>query len=183
MLPLTQTSLRPLDDMGDRLQNALVVDSTESHARGPTHLLEHGSTLVGLAQFWRGGPDDLAIFVGECGRLPSSATAPTRSSTSGTSAVLRRCLILDVWAAEVLTTRSRKDLFKIDFAVFDGSQSAVQGRAPLIARASRLALNIKFVGQFVDDFSRMWIHWWKEDAVNEGGMSKPLLLYAVHAGD
>lgn len=158
---LSQAGLGPLDDMRDRLQNALVIDSAESHTIGPAHFLKHGSALVCCSQLWRGGPHDLAIFVGEGGLVTSATT--TRSSAR--LALVSGGPRLHVWAAKVLATRTREDLFEIDFAVLDSSQSAVQGRPSLIARTGGFALDIEFVGQFVDDFARVRIHGREEDAM------------------
>lgn len=158
---LSQAGLRPLDDVRDRLQNALVIYSAKSHAAGPAHFLEHVSALVGCSQLWRRGSDDLAIFVCE-GGLVTSATS-TRSSARFTLVSGRPRL--HVWSAKVLATRTNKDLFEVYFTVLDSSQSAMQGRPSLIARAGGFAFDVEFVSQLVDDFARVRIHGRKKDAV------------------
>ncbi len=57
-----ETSLGILDDVLDRLRDALVVHCPQRHTIAPAHFLQNGSALVRLCDLWRRSANDLAVM-------------------------------------------------------------------------------------------------------------------------
>lgn len=61
LLTLSQSSFRSLHRMCNRLQDTLIVRSSEGSSCTPAHLLEHVTTAVVNTKFWRRSSYDLSI--------------------------------------------------------------------------------------------------------------------------
>jgi len=107
MATLTKTGLGALYNMGDRLQDALVVQGAKPHAAAPSHLLKHGAPLVLLAELGGRGSYYLALLIRD-----------RRVASTGSRFPLHRlALALQVQPWEMLPTqpgyRKLEALFRI----------------------------------------------------------------------